>query len=132
MGCDAIHNRQSRLRVPKPRMYQQAANGGPQNHFGLAALTTPEGASAEYLGAARSPNLGGNIVLIQPSGTRPDRGLQKLPLLLRPLQRSLHTNLRLPRVHAILKRQVLTANHKRVYRGMKVHGLLLDPPHQHW
>ena len=33
------------------------------------------------------------------------------------------------RVHAILKRQVLAANHKRVYRGMKVHGLLLDPPH---
>jgi hypothetical protein len=27
---------------------------------------------------------------------------------------------------------VLAANHKRVYRGMKVHGLLLDPPHQHW
>ena len=107
----------------------RGTNGGPQNHFGLAALTTPERASAEYLGAARSPNLGGNIVLIQPSG---NRGLQKLPLLLRPLQRSLHTNLRLPRVHAILKRQVLTANHKRVYRGMKVHGLLLDPPHQHW
>ena len=67
-----------------------------------------------------------------PTSTRPDRGLQKLPLLLRPLQRSLHTNLRLPRVHAILKRQVLAANHKRVYRGTKVHGLLLDPPHQHW
>ena len=71
---------------------ERGTNGGPQNHFGLAALTTPEGALAEYLGAARSPNLGGNIVLIQ---TRPDRGLQKLPLLLRPLQRSLHTNLRL-------------------------------------
>ena len=31
------------------------------------------------------------------------------------------------RVHAILKRQVLAANHKRVYRVMKVHGLLLSP-----
>src|SRR5262249_16201209 len=35
------------------------------------------------------------------------------------------------RVHAILKRQALAAglkpsNHKRVYRVMKVHGLLLD------
>jgi len=29
MGCDAIHNRQSRLRVPKPRMYRQARTGGP-------------------------------------------------------------------------------------------------------
>jgi hypothetical protein len=93
MGCDAIHNRQSRLRVPKP--VPASRERGPQNHFGLAALL-PEGALSEYLGAARSPNLGGNIVLIQPSGTRPDRGLQKLPLLLRPLQRSLHTNLRLP------------------------------------
>jgi putative transposase len=35
------------------------------------------------------------------------------------------------RVHAILKRQALAAglkppNHKRIYRAMKVHGLLLD------
>ena len=35
------------------------------------------------------------------------------------------------RVHALLKRQALAAgskapNHKRVYRVMKVHGLLLD------
>jgi hypothetical protein len=51
---------------------ERGTNGGPQNHFGLAALTTLEGALAEYLGAARSPTLGGNIVLIQPSGTRPD------------------------------------------------------------
>ena len=112
-------------------MYRQAANGGPQNHFGLAALTTTAGALAEYLGAARSPNLGGNIVLIQPSGTRPVvcksyrfcSGLCNARCIPTYGYR---------RVHAILKRQVLAANHKRVYRGTKVHGLLLDPPHQHW
>jgi len=113
-------------------MYRQSANGGPQNHFGLAALTTPEGALAEYLGAARSPTWAVILYSYNPAAPDPTRGLQKLPLLLRPLQRSLHTNLRLPACPRYLKRQVLAANHKRVYRGMKVHGLLLDPPHQHW
>ena len=111
-------------------MYRQAANGGPQNHFGLAALTTPEGASAEYLGAAR-PRA---VILYSYNPAAPD------PTVVCKSYRfcSGLCNARcIPtygyrRVHAILKRQVLAANHKRVYRGMKVHGLLLDPPHQHW
>src|SRR5262249_5011706 len=99
-----------------PRMYRQAANGGPQNHFGLAALTTRRGPGGIPGGRAVA-NLGGNIVLIQPSGTRPTVVCKSYCFCSRLCNARCIPTFGYRRVHAILKRQVLAVNHKRVYPG---------------
>src|SRR5262249_5956033 len=148
MGCDAVHNRQRPHRVPSRGCTGERGTAetfwtrrvdclrGPWRSSG--PLSGQPLGSPTLLGAPRSPNPGGNIVLIEPMSKKEAEDLWNLakrhparPWFAKTTAfaqafATLDACQPTATVHAIVKRQALAADHKRVYRVMKVRELLLD------